>query len=160
MPESVYSLNKNGLTQMRTPDGTLVTFKIAPGQIVDLPDGSTLSFDDWRRWTKLQVSYEPGLWLVIASVLLAVVGVSASLYIRPRRLWLRVRTDADGATHVEAGGLDRAESATGLTEDVEELAAAAGVPVGETDGDGLADPADPGETDPTAPAPAEQEVTR
>jgi cytochrome c biogenesis protein len=75
---------------MRTADGTLVTFKIAPGQIVDLPDGSTLSFDDWRRWTKLQVSYEPGLWLVIASVLIAVAGVSASLYVRPRRLWLRV----------------------------------------------------------------------
>lgn len=127
LPESVYSLNKAGLSQLKTPDGTLVTFRVAPGQVVDLPDGSKLSFDDWRRWTKLQVSYEPGLWLVIASVLLAIVGVSASLYVRPRRLWLRVEPDGDGGCRVEAGGLDRAESATGLADDVDELLAAAGV---------------------------------
>ncbi|HRL79881.1 MAG TPA: cytochrome c biogenesis protein ResB [Propioniciclava sp.] len=125
-PESVYSLNKDGLTQMRTADGTLVTFKIEPGQIVDLPDGSTLSFDDWRRWTKLQVSYEPGLWLVIASVLIAVAGVSASLYVRPRRLWLRATEQEDGTLRIEVAGLDRAESATGLDDDVAALAAAAG----------------------------------
>lgn len=165
LPESVYSLNKTGLTQMRTPDGTLVTFKIAPGQIVDLPDGSKLSFDDWRRWTKLQVSYEPGLWLVIASVLLAVAGVSASLYIRPRRLWLRVRPDADGALRVEAGGLDRAESATGLSDDVAELAAAGGVPHpdagGDVDGPGVVDaaPTDDDGSTPASPA-AAQEVAR
>lgn len=157
IPESVYSLNKRGLTQMRTPDGTLVTFKVAPGQIVDLPDGSTLRFDDWRRWTKLQISYEPGLWLVIGSVLLAVAGVSASLYIRPRRLWLRVRTDAEGVLQVEAGGLDRAESATGLADDVAELVAAAGVER-QPEPDALADRHDPGQTVTTVAPPTAQEV--
>lgn len=125
-PESVYSLAKNDLTQLKAADGTPVAFRISPGQIVDLPDGSKLSFDDWRRWTKLQVSYEPGLWLVIAAVLLAVAGVSASLYVRPRRLWLRVGRDAEGGCRVEVGGLDRAEAATGLADDVAALLAAAG----------------------------------
>ena len=125
-PESVYSLAKDGLEQMKTADGKIVTFRIAPGQAIDLPDGSSLSFDDWRRWTKLQVSNEPGQWLVIGSVLLAVVGMLLSMYIRPRRLWLRVTDAADGQW-VEAGGLDRAESSVGLAEDVAELAASAGV---------------------------------
>ena len=128
-PESVYSLRKDGLEQMTTDDGKVVTFRIAPGQVIDLPDGSSLSFDDWRRWTKLQVSNEPGQWLVIGSVLLAVGGMMLSMYVRPRRLWLRV-TDAGDGPRVEAGGLDRAESSTGLAEDVAELAASAGV-VGE-----------------------------
>ena len=125
-PESVYSLTKDGLEQMRTPDGNVVTFRIAPGQVIDLPDGSSLSFDDWRRWTKLQVSNEPGLWLVIGSVLLSVLGMMLSMYVRPRRLWLRATETADGL-RVEAGGLDRAESSVGLADDVAELAASAGL---------------------------------
>ena len=125
-PESVYSLAKDGLEQMKTPDDKVVTFRIAPGQVIDLPDGSSLSFDDWRRWTKLQVSNEPGLWLVIGAVLLSVLGMMLSMYIRPRRLWLRV-TDAGDGLRVEAAGLDRAESSVGLADDVAELAASAGV---------------------------------
>lgn len=125
-PESVYSLSKDGLEQMRGADGRIITFRIAPGQVVDLPDGSTLSFDDWRRWTKLQVSDEPGLWLVITAVGVAVAGVMLSLYVRPRRLWLRA-TPTDDGLRVEAGGLDRADSSTGLDEAVAALAASAGV---------------------------------
>lgn len=125
-PESVYSLTKDGLEQMRTADGNVVTFRIAPGQVIDLPDGSSLSFDDWRRWTKLQISNEPGLWLVIAAVGLAVLGMILSLYIRPRRLWARV-VESDEGLRVETGGLDRADSSTGLDEDVAQLAVAAGV---------------------------------
>ncbi|MFP5416110.1 MAG: cytochrome c biogenesis protein ResB [Actinomycetes bacterium] len=125
-PESVYSLAKDGLEQMTTAGGAPVSFRIAPGQAVDLPDGSTLSFDDWRRWTKLQVSDEPGLWLVIGSVLLAVAGMMLSLYVRPRRLWLRVNEAANGV-RVHVGGLDRADASTGLADDVAELAASAGV---------------------------------
>lgn len=134
LPESVYSINKTGLEQMRTDDGKIVTFRIAPGQAIDLPDGSSLSFDDWRRWTKLQISNEPGLWLVIASVLLAVIGMLLSLYIRPRRLWVRV-VDTPAGPRVEVGGLDRAESSTGLEEDVAELASAAGVEGADTHAD-------------------------
>jgi cytochrome c biogenesis protein len=63
---------------------------------------------------------------VIASVLIAVAGVSASLYVRPRRLWLRATEQEDGTLRIEVAGLDRAESATGLDDDVAALAAAAG----------------------------------
>lgn len=50
----MYSLAKDGLEQMRTAEGKIVTFRIAANQVIDLPDGASLSFDDWRRWTKLQ----------------------------------------------------------------------------------------------------------
>ena len=126
-PESVYSIDKEDLVQMTNADGTPVAFRLAPGQIVELPDGSTVEFSDWRRWVKLQVSSEPGLWLAGASILLAIAGLMTSLYVRPRRLWVRV-TDAAGETRVEVGGLDRADSTDTLTEDVAELAAACGVP--------------------------------
>lgn len=123
---SVYSLDKTHLTQLTSAEGKLVTFRLKPGEGVRLPDGSTLSFDDWRRWTKLQVSSSPGLPLAGASVLLAVAGLCLTLYVRPRRLWVRV-SDAGGETRVEAGGLDRADSREGLAEDVVALAAACGI---------------------------------
>ncbi len=126
-PESVYSIDKTTMTQLTTANGGLVSFKIEPGQVVDLPDGSKLSFDDWRRWTKLQVASAPGLGLAAASVVVFVAGMCLSLFVRPRRLWLRV-SEAEGETRVAVGGLDRADSRDGLTEDVTTLAAAAGVP--------------------------------
>ncbi|WP_232549160.1 cytochrome c biogenesis protein ResB [Propioniciclava soli] len=125
-PESVYSINKDDLAQMTTAEGAPVAFRLAPGQIVDLPDGSTVEFSDWQRWVKLQVSSEPGLWLAAVSILLAIAGLGLSLYVRPRRLWVRV-ADADGTTRVVAGGLDRTDTAQGLGDDVVALARAAGV---------------------------------
>ncbi len=124
-PESIYSLDKTGLTQM-TVDGTPVTVALAPGQQIELTDGSTLSFDTWQRWTKLQISSTPGLWLTGASIALAVIGMSLSLFVRPRRLWVRVTT-SDGRQVVAIGGLDRADSRGGLAEDVLALAQACGV---------------------------------
>ena len=56
----------------------------------------------------------------------AVLGMMLSMYVRPRRLWLRATETADGL-RVEAGGLDRAESSVGLADDVAELAASAGL---------------------------------
>lgn len=126
-PTNVYSLDKTHLQQMTTQDGRLVTFRLQPGQVVELPDGSTLSFDDWRRWTKLQVSHSPGLPLAAAAILLSIAGLCLTLFVRPRRLWVRV-SDAAGETAVEVGGLDRADSREGLADDVAELAAACGVP--------------------------------
>ena len=125
-PSNVYSLDKTGFTQVANADGSPLTFRLEPGQVVDLPDGSTLSFDDWRRWTKLQVSSSPGLLLALASVLLGIAGLCLTLFVRPRRLWAKV-LDVDGETRVEVGGLDRADSREGLADDVAALAAACGV---------------------------------
>ena len=52
----------------------------------------------------------------------AVTGLCLSLFIRPRRIWVRLRAGEEGHTLVEVGGLDRADARVGLTEDVAELA--------------------------------------
>lgn len=124
-PENVYALDKTGLTQVM--DGAVpASFRIAPGQTYTVPGGGKLTFDSWERWTKLQVSSTPGLPLTYGSIGLAVLGLILSLFGKPRRLFVRV-SEADGVRYAEVGGLDRAESRTGLGEAVTGLAAALGV---------------------------------
>lgn len=112
LPENVYSLDTTGLTQF-SQDGKPLRSTLAPGEIFDLPDGSSIQFHDWKRWVSLQVSSTPGLWLVFGAVLMAVAGLCLSLFIRPRRVWVRV----DGA-RVELAGLDRTEGRGGLDEEL------------------------------------------
>jgi cytochrome c biogenesis protein len=60
---------------------------------------------------KLQVSRSPGDWVALVGVVLALLGLLGSLFIRPRRVWVKVRRDesdgAAGRTLVEVAGLDR-----------------------------------------------------
>ncbi len=82
--------------------------------------------DGVTRWVKLQVSDTPGMAISLGAIGLAVLGLCLSLFIRPRRVWVRTRVDADGRRLIEVGGLDRADARAGLTEDVDELAATLG----------------------------------
>ena len=84
------------------------------------------------------MSSTPGLWLVLFSVMAAVAGLCASLFVRPRRVWVRV-----GAGGVQVAGLDRTEGRGGLDEEVDALARAVGL------GDDPSADADPGQ-DPDA----------
>ena len=139
-PENVYVLDQTGLEQLLRPDGQPVRAGLEIGASYDLPDGrGSISFDELRRWTKLQISTTPGGWFVLGSVLLAIAGLSVSLTVRPRRLYVRVSGDL-----VEVAGLDRVDGRTGLAEAVAALAVAAGI---EPD-DGT-----PAEPDPTATQP-------
>lgn len=141
LPESVYSLDKTGLEQVTSASGDPVRIRLSPGKVVDLPDGSTLEFTSWQRWTKLQLSSTPGLPLTMGSIAVAMLGLCLSLFVRPRRLWVRV-VDAEGGSRVEVAGLDRVDGRGGLEEAVADLAAACGVRDG---GDGLDEAAPTGE---------------
>jgi cytochrome c biogenesis protein len=116
-PESVYQLNKSKLTQFSDGKGD----KLTPGQSVTLPNGAgSLTFDGYSRWVKLQVSHTPGLNLALAGILLAILGLMGSLFIHPRRTWVRVRTE-DGRTVVEVAGLDRGPE-RGLGDEIQAIA--------------------------------------
>nr|WP_300148441.1 cytochrome c biogenesis protein ResB [Propionicimonas sp.] len=96
-PENVYSLEKSGLTQLMDGDSP-VSVGLAAGTGYKLPDGrGSISFDGWKRWTKLQISNTPGGLMVLASVMLAVLGMAVSLTVKPRRLFVRVGVVADEA---------------------------------------------------------------
>lgn len=119
----MYALNQAGLTQLRNADGTVVAVRLEPGQSFTLPDGQgSIRLDGWTRWVKLQVSRAPGLLLVIAAITAAIAGLWLSLFIRPRRVWVRLvaHDDGDGA-QLEIGALDRAGARTGLAADMQLL---------------------------------------
>jgi cytochrome c biogenesis protein len=123
-PENVYSLDTTGLSQLKEADGQPVRIALKVGDGVNLPDGKgSIQLDGWVRWVKLQIGATPGVPISLIALGFAVTGLCVSLFIRPRRVWIRVRDGEAGRSVVEVGGLDRADARAGLTEDVAELAA-------------------------------------
>jgi cytochrome c biogenesis protein len=111
------------MTPLRGDDGDLARLALTVGKGVTLPDGKgSIQLDGWVRWVQLQVSDTPGVTLSLAAIGLAVTGLCLSLFVRPRRIWVRMRESEDGRRVVEVGGLDRADARAGLGEDVAELA--------------------------------------
>jgi cytochrome c biogenesis protein len=68
------------------------------------------------------VGDSPGVPISLVAIAFAVLGLCLSLFVRPRRVWVRVVAAPDGSSLLEVGGLDRADARAGLTEDVAELA--------------------------------------
>jgi cytochrome c biogenesis protein len=106
-PQSIYVLDKDEAGQVTKADGQPFRVDLPMGASVDLPDGAgSVSFDGLERWNKIQISRTPGKFVALAGVVLALTGLLASLFIRPRRVWVRA-TRGEGGTLVEVGGLDR-----------------------------------------------------
>jgi cytochrome c biogenesis protein len=104
-------------------DGADFRLDMAPGKTVELPDGlGTVTFDGVSRYVKLQVSHTPGQKVALGGVVLALTGLLGSLFIRPRRIWVRTRREG-GRTTVEVAGLDRS-SGGDLTGEIDALTAA------------------------------------
>ncbi|MGH3509421.1 MAG: cytochrome c biogenesis protein ResB [Nocardioidaceae bacterium] len=125
--QNVYALDKAHLEGFPSKDpnrlGPTLTIKLAPGQTVRLPNGAgTIRFDRVDRWVKLQVSNSPGKAIALGGVLVAILGLLGSLFIRPRRAWVRA-TRRDGRTVVELAGLDRSSAGDGspLAGELEDL---------------------------------------
>ncbi len=123
--ENVYSLDLTGLTPIKDAKGAPLRIALQPGSVFQLPEGKgSIQMDGWTRWVKLQVGDAPGVPISLVAIAFAVFGLCLSLFIRPRRVWLRVTRSEQGPNLVEVGGLDRADARAGLTEDVEDLASA------------------------------------
>jgi cytochrome c biogenesis protein len=106
-PQSVYALQKKNLEPIKKADGKQVRIDLAMGHTATLPDGlGTVTFDGLSRYVKLQVSHTPGQLVALTGVVLALIGLLCSLFIRPRRIWVRTRREG-GRTLVEVAGLDR-----------------------------------------------------
>jgi cytochrome c biogenesis protein len=121
---SVYSLDTHGMTQIKDPKkpGQPYRFFLRPGQSRKLPGGKgTIEMTGVKRWVKLQVSDSPGATISLVSIGAAVLGLCLSLFIRPRRVWGRMRT-TDGRRMLEIAGLDKADARTGLDSDLDGLA--------------------------------------
>ncbi len=106
-PQSVYVLDKDDLSPFTTPGGNPRALLLRVGEQAQLGDGAgSITFDGYDRWVRLQVSKSPAKVVPLVGVLAAIVGLLGSLFVRPRRTWVRV-TPRDGRTLVEVAALDR-----------------------------------------------------
>lgn len=84
-------------------------FNLRIGDVAHLgPHGSlgTVTFTGIDQWNRLQISQQPGRQLALGGVCLALLGLLGSLFIRPRRVWVRA-TETEGGTLVQVAALDR-----------------------------------------------------
>ena len=57
---------------------------------MNLPDGKgSIQLDGWVRWVKLQIGATPGVPISLIALGFAVAGLCLSLFVRPRRVWIR-----------------------------------------------------------------------
>ena len=103
--QSVYNLDTSRMTKVNASGGR--AFNLRVGQTAKLPNGlGSITFDDVIRWNKLQISQTPFKHVALGGVTLALLGLMGSLFIRPRRVWVRAR-ETEGGTLVEVAVLDR-----------------------------------------------------
>ncbi len=108
--QSVYVLDKTD-AELIEKDGKPVRVDLQIGDTFELPDGlGSVTFDRVDPWIRVQISQTPGKGVALIGMIMALIGLCASLFIRPRRVWVRAvpgtMTD-DGATRVEVAVLDR-----------------------------------------------------
>ena len=117
-PQSVYRLDT---TRMERLGLTSLT----PGQTWTLPGGAgTLTFTGIREYATFNIASDPGSGWALAAAILAIVGLSLSLFVRRRRAWVKVSDTDNGRTlKVEIAGLARTE-APGLEAEVDALTSA------------------------------------
>lgn len=142
-PQSVFKLDTSGLTQFQERGQPFIR-ALSIGETMTLPRGAgSLTFDGVARFANFQIAYDPGKEISLAALVLLLTGLMASLAIRQRRVWARVRPTGTGTTIEIAGLTRRHESA--LEADLRRL------------GQALDSPADRGDrrhppSDPTPPA--------
>jgi cytochrome c biogenesis protein len=111
--QSIYVLDKANATEVKDADGKPLSIELAPGQTTELPDGlGSVTFERVVPWNRVQISQTPGTRTALIGVVMALVGLLGSLFLRPRRVWVRVRRgDGEGGgdvgTLVEVAALDR-----------------------------------------------------
>lgn len=120
VPQSVYRIDVSRMTQL-TQDDQPLRFVLAEGETYRLPDGTgTVTFEGLRRFAAFDVRYDPTKGWVLVFAVLALAGVTASLFVRRRRVWVRVTAQGPGRTVVAVAGLARGEDA-GLAHEVDSV---------------------------------------
>ena len=119
VPSSVFTLDTSKLTKI-----DLAALRV--GETRTLPNGAgTITFTGFDRWASFQIAYDPGKELVLAAAVAAIAGLLISLFIRRRRIWVKVVPGAGGGSRVQVAGLAKTE-ASNLPEEVADLASRLG----------------------------------
>ncbi|MFE6506325.1 cytochrome c biogenesis protein ResB [Nocardioides sp. NPDC057767] len=121
-PQSVFTLDKSGLSQVQTDDKPF-SQALSPGETMSLPDGNgSLTFDGLAQFANFQIAYDPGKEVSLVAAVLLLVGLTMSLAIPRRRLWVRV-TNTDDGNHIELASLPLARREAPVSESRDLIAA-------------------------------------
>ena len=107
---SVYRLDKSQLKEVDPQPHALLL-----GQSWQLPGGGSIQFVGVKEWATFQVTQDPGKLLALVAASGMVLGLTLSLFIRRRRVWVRASAlpgedGKIGRTLVEVGGLARTDT--------------------------------------------------
>lgn len=121
-PQNVYQLDSSRMKQFREADGSPFAQALRPGDWMKLPGGAgSLTFDGIKQWASFQIARNPSnrtaLWSAVAMGL----GLCLSLFVRRRRVWVRVEPMPSGSVRIGVAGLDPG-GAERTAEEVAELA--------------------------------------
>jgi len=115
IPQSVYQLNTKAMTRIGIQ-------RMKPGQVWKLPHGQgTVAFTGFKEWASFSITRDPGKGYALVAAFLAIFGLTLSLLVPRRRMWLRITKQADGSNLFEVAGLSKTE-APGLLDEVQRLA--------------------------------------
>lgn len=97
-PESIYELDRSQLRPVTGSDGQGVRQMLSVGDTLTLPNGQgSVTFDGISRFVNFQVAYDPGKELSLLAALMLLIGLTVSLCVGRRQVWVRVReTTGDG----------------------------------------------------------------
>jgi cytochrome c biogenesis protein len=103
VPQSVYSLDTTSLKAFENGQA----HALSEGQTWALPGGGSITYVGTREWATFQVTQDPGKGLALLAAVGIVGGLMLSLFVRRRRVWVRVRPGTPST--VEVGGLSRTD---------------------------------------------------
>ncbi|MEU0022671.1 cytochrome c biogenesis protein ResB [Streptomyces rochei] len=106
-PQNVYQLDSSRMTQFRKVDGSPVAQALRPGDRMTLPGGAgSLTFDGIKQWASFQIARNPSNSMALWSSVAMGLGLCASLFVRRRRVWVRVEPTLSDRVRITVAGLD------------------------------------------------------
>ncbi|PWJ53246.1 cytochrome c biogenesis protein [Quadrisphaera granulorum] len=116
VPQNVYELDTSRMQRVTSPDGQPLRFAMKVGETYQLPNGlGSVTLDRIDRYAGFTVRHDPARAAALISSMLAIVGLTASLFVPRRRLWVRAAPASSGSggtaggTLLEVGALARSE---------------------------------------------------
>ncbi|MGW5876319.1 cytochrome c biogenesis protein ResB [Nocardiopsis terrae] len=105
-PQSVYQLRTTGMEELGESP------VMAVGDTWELPEeAGSVTFKGYKQYATLQSNRDGARLPALGAATTAVAGLLLTLFVRPRRVWVRATRGADGRTRVELAGLGKTEAA-------------------------------------------------
>ncbi len=120
-PQNVYTLDTSSMVKVGLDS-------IVPGQTWELPnDSGSIEFTGIERFVSVQIAHDPGKELALLASVVAIAGLTLSLFVRRRRIWVKAVAAPEGGTLVQIAALTKVEGGD-PSDDVSALADSLGGP--------------------------------